>query len=128
MRALEIHFINMVKYKRQVKDKLKDSLCRWLAWFDKNSPPELLKEVVKMDSTIQKADERMQHITQSEEDMWAYTRYMMAECDRTSQLDYAREEGFEEGLVKGKEEVLNLLTQGLSVDEIKQRLSLKNEE
>jgi len=91
--AVEIHFINMVKYRRQVrkqgKEKLNDPLYRWLMWLNKNSPPELLEEVIKMDTAIQTADKRLTHVTQSEEDMWAYTRYMMAECDRTGQLEYA---------------------------------------
>jgi len=92
--ALEVHFINMVKYKKQMMAKqfLEDPLCRWLAWFNKDSSPELLEEVVKMDTTIQVANEKLTHVTQSEEDMWAYTRYLMAECDRTGQLKYARGE------------------------------------
>ncbi|MCL2809013.1 MAG: Rpn family recombination-promoting nuclease/putative transposase [Treponema sp.] len=102
--ALEIHFINMVKYKKQIKDKLQDPLCRWLAWFDRESPIELLQEVVKMDSTIQTADERMAHVAQSEEEMWAYTRYMMGQCDRTAEINYAREEGFEKGHAEAWEE------------------------
>jgi len=107
--ALEIHFINMVKYKKQVKDKLQDPLKRWLAWFDKESPIELLQEVVKMDSTIQTADERMAHVAQSEEEMWAYTRYMMAQCDRTAELNFARDEGRDESC---KTIAKNLLAEG----------------
>ena len=46
--ALEIHFINMVRY-RKLKRNLHDPLYRWLTWFNKNSPPELISEVAKMD-------------------------------------------------------------------------------
>ncbi|MCL2720881.1 MAG: PD-(D/E)XK nuclease family transposase [Treponema sp.] len=97
--SLEIHFINMVKYKKQVKTLLDDPLNRWLTWFNKDSPPELLQEVVRMDSAIQTAEDRLHHVTQSEEDMRMYTRYMMAECDRTSQLNFARDEGRKEGCI-----------------------------
>jgi len=116
--SLEIHFINMVKYRKQGKGKLDDPLCRWLTWFDKDSPPELLQEVVSMDTAIQTADKRMVDLIQDEDEFLAYMRYVMAECDRTSEINFALNKGKEEG----REEVLNLLAQGLSVEEIKQRL------
>jgi len=95
--ALEIHFINMVKYRKQVKENLNnqglnDPLFRWLIWFEKTSPPELIDEVVKMDTAIQTADERLEHVTQDEEAKHAYLRHMMAECDRTSDINYARKD------------------------------------
>ncbi|MCL2809637.1 MAG: hypothetical protein FWD24_06185 [Treponema sp.] len=71
-----------------------------------------------MDSTIQTADERMAHVAQSEEEMWAYTRYMMAECDRTAELNYAHDKGRE----NERKYILELFEQGLSSEEIKQRL------
>jgi predicted transposase/invertase (TIGR01784 family) len=57
--ALEIHFIDMVKF-RMLRDKdiANDPLHRWLTYFDKDSPPELVEEVVKMDAAILKAQER----------------------------------------------------------------------
>jgi len=117
--ALEVHFVNMYKFREQgrqnlYKQRLNDPLYRWLIWLDKNSSLELLEEVVKMDTAIKTADERMEHVTQDEEDMWAYTRYMMGECDRTAELNYAYE--------KGSLYVLELMAQGLSIEEIKQRL------
>ena len=94
--ALQVHFINMVKYRRQVKDKLSNPLCRWLTWFDKNSTPELLEEVVKMDTAIQTADSRMTYVIRDDEEMLAYERYMKADCDRTAELNFARDQGREE--------------------------------
>jgi len=113
----------MVKYREQVReDSIKQSLntplFRWLAWLDKNSSPELLEEAVKMDTAIKTADRRLEHVTQDDEDMWAYTRYLMGECDRTAELNFAREEGAKQGT----QYVLDLLDQGLSTEEIKERL------
>ena len=115
--ALEIHFINMVKYRKQGKVKLdgqcfNDPLFRWLAWFDKNSPPEILEEVIKMDTAIKTADSRMIQIVQLMEDeemRLAYDRYMKYECDRTSEINFARCEGREES---AREIALNLLAKG----------------
>jgi len=126
--ALEINFINMVKYRKQRKDKInfEDPLCRWVLWFDKNSPPELLEEVVKMDTAIQTADERFAHITNiDEEELLAYERYMKYECDKTSELNYARSEGRAEGLSEGhtegrlireREIARNMLAEGMAHD------------
>ena len=123
--AIEVHFINMVRYKKQLNDKsneqfLNDPLCRWLAWFDKDSPTELLQEVIKMDSTIQTADDRMEHITQSEEEMWAYTRHLMAQCDRTAELNY--------GISKIREEIAqNLLSKGSTLEFVQEITGLDME-
>jgi len=121
----------MIKYREQVRELihkknskkpcLNDPLFRWLMWFDKTSSKELLLEVVKMDSTIKTADERMIQVTQSEEDMIAYDRYLIAQCDRISEIDYAVEKGVE----KRDQYFLELLDQGLSTEEIKLRLLSK---
>ena len=123
--ALEIHFINMVKYKKQAKTLLDDPLSRWLTWFNKDSPPELLQEVVKMDSAIKTAEDRLHHVTQSEEDMRMYTRYMMAECDRTSEINFARDQGrADEKLMIAR----SLLAEGLAYEFIWKITGLTKEE
>jgi len=91
--ALEIHFINMVKYREQRKDHtLTEPLFRWLAWIDKNNPNEIREEALEMDAAILSAQERFKFVTQNKDDLDAYYRYMMAECDRTSEINYARGE------------------------------------
>jgi predicted transposase/invertase (TIGR01784 family) len=104
--SLEIHFINMVKY-RKTRGKLKDPLSRWLTWFDRNSTPELLEEAVKMDSAIQTADERLVYVTGDEDARRAYLVRFRAMCDWTSAQNASHRKGLEEGLVKGREEGLN---------------------
>jgi len=123
--ALEIHYINMVKYRKQLKNKQEfdDPLFRWLTWFNKDSPPEILEEVVKMDSAIQTADERFKHITDISEDEWlSYYNHIIARWDRASEIRYARDEGHSEGRLEGQNEIFDLLSQGLSIEEIKSRL------
>ena len=120
--ALEIHFINMVKYRKQGKDRLDEPLCRWLTWFNKNSTPEILEEVVSMDTAIQNADKRMTSLTMSEEEMDTYYRMQKAEWDRVSALNYAlRNEKLtiaRNALAKGSTpEFVHEIT-GLSLEEI----------
>ena len=94
--ALEIHFINMVKWRKQAdKDIVNNPLHRWLTWFDERSPPELVMKVVNMDEGIKAANERQAYITQDEESRRMYWSRRMAEHDRVSQLSSAREDGQE---------------------------------
>ena len=119
--ALEVHFINMVKYRKQGKGKLDNPLCRWLTWFDRTSSPELLEEVVKMDSTIQAAESKMSFLTMSEEEMDSYFRYMKAEWDRRSELHYALKEN-------SSTIARNLLTEGSTPEFIQKTTGLSLEE
>jgi predicted transposase/invertase (TIGR01784 family) len=101
--ALEIHFINMVKYRRLGrKDIRNEPLHRWLAWFDESSPPDLVREVVEMDSAIQEADERMVYVTGDDEAIRAYEMRQMALSDLTSMRNFGRREGYAEGEVIGE--------------------------
>jgi len=118
--VLEIHFVNMVKWRKQREKNFEsDPLNRWLAWFDEKSPPELIAEVLSMDSAIMAASERQDFITQNEE---AYRMYWMrrkAELDRVSNLDGARREGEEIGRREGSIAIArNALTKGLSIEMI----------
>jgi predicted transposase/invertase (TIGR01784 family) len=114
--ALEIHFINMVQYRKQGRERLvEDPLCRWLAWLDASSPPGLIAEVVKMDTAIETANERMVYVTGDKEAIRAYERRLMGLSDYNSAINYARE--------KERQRFLEMLDQGLSVEEIKRRLA-----
>jgi len=171
--ALEIHFINMVQFRKKAralalaKGGFGEPLGRWLAWFDPVSPPELIREAVKMDKAIQMANNRLAQVTEDDEAVRAYWRRTMALCDYTSSMNYARDEGLAKGLAvghaKGRDEglaegmtkglaagmtkglakgmtkglaaghakgraeerqrLLELLNQGLSIEDIKKRLS-----
>jgi predicted transposase/invertase (TIGR01784 family) len=99
--ALEIHFINMVQYRKQAKKGMMDDpLNRWMAWLNKNSPPELIAEVVKMDTAIELANERMVYVTGDEEAIRAYEMRLMGLSDYNSAINYAREEGMKKNALE----------------------------
>ena len=124
--VLEIHFINMVKWRKQVyKDIVNNPLHRWLSWFDENSPPELVAEVVGMDNAINAANERQTYISQDEEARRTYWSRRMAEHDLISGLNHARREGREE---RELEVAKNLKANGVSIDIIAQSTGLTAEE
>jgi CubicO group peptidase (beta-lactamase class C family) len=100
----------MVKWRRGGKS-LDDPLNRWLAWFDKESPPELIAEVASMDSAIMAANERQHFIILDEDEYDEYWMQRKVEHDRISGLNGAREE-------KAIEIARNALTRGLSIEMI----------
>jgi predicted transposase/invertase (TIGR01784 family) len=99
----EIHFLDMVKFRR-LKDKklgtdfsLNDPLHRWLIYFDDHSSPEMVEEVLKMDTAIQKAQDKMDMIARDPALLRAYEQYEKAASDYTSGVNGARREGRREG-------------------------------
>jgi predicted transposase/invertase (TIGR01784 family) len=100
--ALEIHFLDMVKFKGvEEKDIWNDPLQRWLAWLDRDSPEGLVEEAVKMDKAIQKAAARVAHIAKDKDALRAYEMRQMALSDWTSGINHARSEGIKEGIQEG---------------------------
>jgi predicted transposase/invertase (TIGR01784 family) len=137
--ALEMHFIEMPLFRRLAEKDINDPLHRWLMFLDQETKSEVLEEVVKMDSGIQRAQERMDLITMDRE---AYRAYELREAQiafydedvRTAAKEAAKEivkeaakeaaknrdiEIARDGKVKGVPlEYISLLT-GLSPEEIK---------
>jgi predicted transposase/invertase (TIGR01784 family) len=82
-----------------------------------------------MDRAIQKAEEKMAYISQDKEALRAYQMREMALSDWTSGLNHAREEGMQEGIVKGREEIArNLKKMGIPVEQIAQGTGLSIED
>jgi predicted transposase/invertase (TIGR01784 family) len=128
--ALAIHFIEMVKFRRIVeKDIRKDRLQRWLAWFDKESPRELVEEVVTMDAAIEKAERKLETVSSDKELLRAYQMREMALSDWASGINHARREGIREGKLEGiRETALKLKKQGLPVNQIAEATGLPVDE
>ena len=106
-RVLEIHFLNMVKWRKlDRKDIANEPLHRWLTWFDENSPPELIAEVMKMDNAIRMAEEKQTHVLSDEDAIRAYEYRQKLQWDEISFRNDAIREGKAEGLAEGKAEGL----------------------
>jgi len=114
--VLEIHFVNMVKWRRLREKDLAVPLHRWLTWFDEKSPPELIEEVLSMDTAIKKAYELCGFANQQELEAWDLERRReKASFDMGSRLSGARREGREEGRTEEKLEIArNALAKGLT--------------
>ena len=124
--VLEIHFINMVKFKKlKTGDIINNPLERWLTFLDKDTSEEMLEEVIKMDAAINRANERLNFVSQDKEFLRTYHLREMALSDWTTGINTATEKGIEKGIEKGKIEVAkNLLNKGMSVEFIKETTNL----
>jgi predicted transposase/invertase (TIGR01784 family) len=132
--VLEIHFLNMVKFRRMDSRDIKnDALCRWLTYFDEKTPENELMEVIKMDTAIQKANERLNFVTQDKDFLRNYHMRLMEESDRITEINTAIERGMEKGMEKGGiaksiDIAKNAMSEGLSMDIIQRITGLKAED
>ena len=101
--ALEIHFIDMVKFRRLgynttegSKGFLDNPLNRWLTFFEKNSPNELIEEILKMDVAIRKANDMIDIVTMDEAAYREYEAREKALHDWNSAVSYHTREAKQE--------------------------------
>ena len=118
--ALEIHFIDMVKFKKLLnKDIRNEPLHRWLSFFDKDTSNDTLEEVLNMDIAIKKANEKMAYLSSDKEALRMYQMRELALSDYVSGMNHARQEGITQGITQGKiETAKNALKEGLSLETI----------
>jgi len=110
--SMEIHFIDMVKFRRKRGADMKnEALRRWLQYFDENSSDEELMEVLEMDAAIRKAYEAAERVSMDKEQLRLYHMREMAILDYNSNMNAFRREGKAEGLAEGRAEGL---TEGIA--------------
>jgi len=116
--AMEIHFINMIKFKKlKSGDMVNNPLERWLTFLDKDTPEEVLEEVINMDTAIGKANDRLNFVSQDKEFLRAYHLREMALSDWTTGINTAIEK-------EKKEIARNLLNMKLSKEQIQEATGL----
>jgi predicted transposase/invertase (TIGR01784 family) len=123
---LEVHFLNMVKYRKKAVKDMSDPLERWLTFFDERASERELTEVLEMDAVIQKAQTRLQQVTRENEYMHQETRRLMALSDWTSMRNTAIEEGMAKGIEKERLDVAKrAISKGVSIEIIQELTGLK---
>jgi predicted transposase/invertase (TIGR01784 family) len=116
----EIHFLDMVKFRRRAGVRLEEPLERWLAWMDDKSGKEVIEEVIGMDEAIGLAESKLEQIARDPEMLRAYERYEKQASDWTSSINGARREGI-------KEVAQNLKEMGEPVEKITRATGLSRE-
>ncbi|MEC1760560.1 Rpn family recombination-promoting nuclease/putative transposase, partial [Schinkia azotoformans] len=118
---LQLHFIEMKRFKklhRNGKINPDDRLAKWIEFFA-NEDDSQWKIIASKDPIIKKAVDRLEIISQNQENRWDYEIRQKALKDITTMKEGAKEEGKAEGKAEGKIEVaLEMLRDGLDVDRI----------
>jgi predicted transposase/invertase (TIGR01784 family) len=116
----------MVQWRKlKEKDVHNNPLHRWLVSFDKNSPPDLIEEVVGMDSAIMAANEKMNYVLSDDEESEHYWKRELARMDKRAELKFAHDQGVEQGTI---EVARNFKKMGLSIEQIASGTGLSFEE
>jgi predicted transposase/invertase (TIGR01784 family) len=118
--ALEIHFINMVKFRRQKEKDIKNNLLeRWVSFLDETTAQDVIEEIVQMDSEIQKTADKLGFLLQDKDALDFYYMRAMAKSDITTGLNTALEQGEQRGIQIGKVDIARkALYAGLNVEMI----------
>jgi predicted transposase/invertase (TIGR01784 family) len=124
--ALEMHFIDMVKFARlKSRDIENNGLHRWLTFFDKNTSDETIKKIIDMDLAIKKAYEKIMFVAQDKELLHTYHMREMAAYDYNNGINAAEQRGERNSKISF---AVNLKCNGFSVEEIASYAMLAEEE
>ena len=110
--VVEIHFIEMEKFRKLEKKNLKeDKLQRWLSFFREDLSSEDLKELMDMDVDIKKSEEKIEYLSSDPNTLALYKARERSLHDRANMISGAKEDGANE---KGIEDATNFLKLGVS--------------
>ena len=101
---VEIHFIELPKFRAySEKNFREDPLHRWLSFLEEDIPDETLKELIEMDSSIKKAEERLEYLSSDPSTIELYRKREESLHERANMISSAMEKGMEKGMKKGME-------------------------
>lgn len=104
---VEIHFIEMPKFRRYMQKDLKGNpLHRWLKFFDRMLSEDELKELMEMDSAIKRAESKLEYLSSDEEVLQLYRAREDSLHERANMISTAKTE-------KAVEVTRNLLAMGM---------------
>lgn len=112
---IEIHFIEMPKYRRFAgKDLSGNALHRWLKFLDRTSAKNEVKELMKMDNAIKRAEEKLETLSMDASALALYRAREDSLHERANMINSAKAEGRVEGRAEGKlETARKMLAKGL---------------
>jgi predicted transposase/invertase (TIGR01784 family) len=104
--ALEMHYIDMVRFRKYRGKDLNEEFHRWLIYFDEQSSEGLVEEVLQMDTAIQAAQSKMEMIRRDPALLHAYDMYELTQMDIEFGMHGAWLKGQQEGRSEGRQEGL----------------------
>ena len=119
--VVEIHFIEMAKFRKLENKNLKeDKLQRWLSFFSEDISEKELEELMDMDVDIRKAEEKIEYLSSDPQTLELYKARERSLHERTNIISTAKDEGV-------IEVATNLLKLGVSIEIIIKATCLSEE-
>ncbi|VYT61511.1 Rpn family recombination-promoting nuclease/putative transposase [Clostridium paraputrificum] len=124
--VVEIHFLELPKFrKKKDKEYRENAIERWLMFLEKDTPETTLKELMSLDTAIEKAEQKIEYLSSDEETMRIYYERERSLHERANMISSAEARGLE----KGKLEIAkNLLDMNISIEQIVLATGLSEEE
>ena len=124
--VVEIHFLELPKFrKKKDKDYRENDIERWLLMFlEKDTPEATLKELISMDTAIEKAEQKIEYLSSDEETMRIYYERERSLHERANMISSAEERG---DLNRSKIAIRNMLSKVMSKEVISEMLEVSIE-
>lgn len=123
--VIEIHFLELPKFrKKKDKDYKENDIERWLMFLEKDISETTLKELMSMDTAIEKAEQKIEYLSSDEETMRIYYERERSLHERANMISSAEERG---DLKRAKIAIRNMLSKGMSKELISEMLEVSIE-
>ena len=110
--VVEIHFLELPKFrKKKDKDYRENAIERWLMFLEKDTPEATLKELMSLDTAIEKAEQKIEYLSSDEETMRIYYERERSLHERANMISSAEER-------KSIENAINFLRLGVDIETV----------
>ena len=125
--VVEIHFLELPKFrKKKDKDYRENAIERWLMFLEKDISETTLKELMSLDTAIEKAEQKIEYLSSDEETMRIYYERERSLHERANMISSAEERGKNDKAIEIAKNLLDILDDetislktGLSIEEVK---------
>ena len=120
--VVEIHFLELPKFRnKKNKDYRENDIERWLMFLEKDISETTLKELMSLDTAIEKAEQKIEYLSSDEEAMRIYYERERSLHERANMISSAEER-------KAVEIAKNLLNMKIPLEQIVLATGLTEEE
>ncbi|KAI3349115.1 Rpn family recombination-promoting nuclease/putative transposase [Clostridium botulinum] len=110
--VVEIHFLELPKFRnKKDKDYMENDIERWLMFLEKDIPETTLKELMSLDTAIEKAEQKIEYLSSDEESMRIYYERERSLHERANMISSAEER-------KAIENAINFLKLGIDIETV----------
>ena len=109
---VEIHFLELPKFRRKSDKNIKDnSIERWLTFLEKDISDNTLRELIELEPVIQKAENKIEYISSDKKAMELYWNRETSLHERANMITSAEER-------KNIENATNFLKLGVDLETV----------